>query len=161
MGIDVFLDAFLNQCLSNHLPLNPVHLEPHYKGMHSPVLLSNPCASFSLKVCQDFRETEHSLTAGASPKTCFSCPVEAPLYRRSPTPSTKLFSRNQRQLHYLLTNFVPAPKMIPGNHGAGSPSSSMLFFRTATQTPRPQGCISLQQRLLSGAGAPNSPNSHV
>lgn len=82
--------AFSYLCLSNHLSLKPIHLEELHKGMCSAALLSNPCASFNPKLCQDLRETEHPLTAGAPPKTCFSCPVEAPCTGDPPVPQNPL-----------------------------------------------------------------------
>lgn len=115
-------------------------------------LLYNCCTSFNPELCQDFGKTEHPLTAGAPPKTCFSCPAGAPLYRRLPCAPLPLqaslaLSCNQRRLHYLVANFV----RLPGNGSVGllpttSPKQPLGLWSHKTTSPA-------QQRTLRGPGA--------
>lgn len=79
-----------------------------------------------------------------SSKDMLLMPCGGLLYRRphAQPPPTFTLSCNQRQLHYLLTNFVPAPKRLPGNRCTGSPSSSAPLHISRSETLRPQGCVS-------------------
>lgn len=134
----------VSTCLSNHLSLNPIYREQQFKGMRLPVLLSNLCASFNPKLCQDLRETEHPLTAGAPPKTCFSCPAEAPC-TGDPTlnplqPSLSPAIKDSFIICWLI--LCLPPKRLPGNRCAGSPSSSAPLHITRSETLRPQDCVS-------------------
>lgn len=135
--------------------------------MCSAALLPNPCISFSSKVCQDLGETEHPLTAGAPPKTCFSYPVEAPCTGDCPTPLQASVSPAIKDSFIIcwLILCLP-PRRLPGNGSAGSPSSPAPLQNSRSETLRPQGCISHQQRLLSWAWAlpppllPRCPHLH-
>lgn len=83
-----------------------------------------------------------------SSKDMLLMPCGGLLYRRphAQPPPTFTLSCNQRQLHYLLTNFVPAPKRLPGNRCTGSPSSSAPLHISRSETLRPQGCVSPQTK---------------
>lgn len=152
------LCVFLYLCPCNRLPLNLVHLQQPYEGRN--VLLSNPCASFNPKLCQDLGETEHPLTAGAPPKTCFSCPVEAPctgdtpLAKPSPLPpsSPSAAIKDSFIICWLILRLPPG--RLPGNGSPGSPSSPSPHHNSRSETLRPLGRVHPlppppQQRTLS------------
>lgn len=132
-------DRFTSVCESKILSLNPNHLEQPHKGMCSAAVLSNPCASFNPKLCQDLGETEHPLTAGAPPKTYFSCPVEAPVYGRPPPHPTFPLSPANKDSFIICRLISCRPsRRLPGNGGAGScPCTSPRLWSREACVVRP------------------------
>lgn len=125
--------------------------------MCSAAVLSNPCASFNPKLCQDLGETELPLTAGAPPKTYFSCPVEAPVYRIPPSPNPAFPLSPANKDSFIICRLISCwpPRRLPGNGGAGSCPLHL------SKTLEPQGLRHPPDKGLSQGLGPVLPPSCI
>lgn len=114
--------------------------------------LAGLVASFNPQLGQDLRGTERPLTAAAPPKTCFSCPAEAPRVGKTPLPCPQHHHapRNHHRPPHRPNkdSFITCRQIFAPLPGSGGPACFLplqpLIICGASARPSPAA----QQRLL-------------